>query len=47
MFGSDFPFGHPGAELEKILRLRFSEEIQEAVLGGNILRLMAGSNRPR
>jgi len=47
MFGSDFPFGDPGAELEKILRLRFSEEIQEAVLGGNILRLMAGSNRPR
>ena len=47
MFGSDFPFGDPGAELEKIRRLRFSEEIQEAVLGGNILRLMAGSNRPR
>jgi uncharacterized protein len=47
MFGSDFPFGDPGAELEKILRLRFSEAIQEAMLGANILRLMAGSNRPR
>lgn len=45
-FGSDFPFGFPGAELQKVLRMGLGVEATEAVTGRNILRLLAGSNIP-
>ena len=45
MFGSDFPFGHPKAELEKILQLKLSKDAREAILGLNTRRLLADSNR--
>ncbi|MFP4532034.1 MAG: amidohydrolase family protein [Desulfobacterales bacterium] len=45
MFGSDFPFGHPPAELEKIRRLGFSEEVEQAINGGNLKKLLKDSNR--
>jgi hypothetical protein len=31
LFGSDFPFGHPQGELEKIMRLPVSQEIKTAI----------------
>jgi len=40
MFGSDFPFGRPRMELEKILSLNIDEEIKKAITGTNILRLL-------
>lgn len=43
-FGSDFPFGDPGNELRKILRLSLDPATTEAVTGRNILRLLAESN---
>ena len=45
MFGSDFPFGDPRSELGKVLRLDLSEQQREAVLSGNIERLLADSNQ--
>jgi uncharacterized protein len=45
MFGSDFPFGDPRRELHKVLQLSLSDEETEAIIGGNIQRLMAESNR--
>ncbi|MFP4226390.1 MAG: amidohydrolase family protein, partial [Desulfobacterales bacterium] len=45
MFGSDFPFGHPPAELEKIRRLGLSEEVEQAINGGNLKKLLKDSNR--
>lgn len=45
MFGSDFPFGDPSVELRKILRLNLPAGEQEAVIGGNIIRLLEESNR--
>lgn len=44
-FGSDFPFGDPGSELRKIIRLGFSEEEVQAILGLNILRLFASNKK--
>lgn len=44
LFGSDFPFGSPKNELEKILRLPVSNSIVEAIAGGNLKRLLEGSN---
>jgi predicted TIM-barrel fold metal-dependent hydrolase len=41
MFGSDFPFGDPWSELEKVIRLGLDPEVQAAVLGGNFTRLQA------
>lgn len=41
MFGSDFPFGDPYAELEKIRCLNLDPAIETAVLGGNFIRLQA------
>lgn len=38
IFGSEFPLSHPKVELEKILLL--DESAHEAVLGGNIMRLI-------
>jgi len=39
LFGSDFPFGSPSAELEKVRSLGLDSEIEAAVLGGNFTRL--------
>ncbi len=44
LFGSDFPFGSPKWELEKILRLPLPEAHIEAILGGNLKRLLKVSN---
>ena len=41
MFGSDFPFGNPVIELEKVLRLPISPEKREAILGLNFEHLMS------
>ncbi|MHC1741653.1 MAG: amidohydrolase family protein [Syntrophobacteraceae bacterium] len=43
-FGSDFPFGDPGSELKKILRLGLAPDVLEALTGRNILRLLVDSN---
>ena len=45
MFGSDFPFGDPAAEFEKIRRLPLSRDLKEAITGGNIKKLLKTSNR--
>jgi hypothetical protein len=45
MFGSDFPFGDPVSEYQKILKLDLSETEKEALLMGNVQRLLAGVNR--
>ena len=39
LFGSDFPFGSPSAELLKVRRLGLAPEVEAAVLGGNFRRL--------
>ncbi|HAY22587.1 MAG TPA: amidohydrolase, partial [Desulfobacterales bacterium] len=39
LFGSDYPFGAPGAELDKILRLNLPEAQTQAILGDNFRRL--------
>lgn len=44
MFGSDFPFGDPGSELNKIYQLNIHNHIKKAVLYNNITRLLADSN---
>lgn len=41
LFGSDFPFGQPRRELEKVLRLGLPEAALQAILSGNWLKLMA------
>ena len=46
MFGSDFPFGDPVQECQKILKLELSEAEQEALLMGNVQALLANANRP-
>ena len=43
-FGSDFPFGSPKDELEKIMRLPIPENDIEAIVGGNLKRLLVNSN---
>jgi len=45
MFGSDFPFGDPYAELDKIRRLNLVPAVEAAVLGGNFIRLQARVHR--
>lgn len=40
-FGSDFPFGDPKRELEKVRNLRLSKEEKSGILGGNFSRAMA------
>ena len=45
MFGSDFPFGNPVSELNKILRLKLTGEQERAIIGLNITRLLDASNR--
>jgi uncharacterized protein len=44
LFGSDFPFGSPKDELKKIMRLPIAENNIEAIIGGNLKRLLAKSN---
>jgi len=39
MFGSDFPFGEPAWELEKVKRLGLDPAVEAEVVGGNFLRL--------
>jgi predicted TIM-barrel fold metal-dependent hydrolase len=39
LFGSDFPFGSPSAELHKVRRLGLDPAAEAAVLGGNFSRL--------
>jgi len=41
MFGSDYPFGDPDAELNKVRSLQLDPAIEAAVLGGNFIRLQA------
>lgn len=45
LFGSDFPFGSPSAELRKVRSLKLDPEVEAAVLSGNFLRLQAGVMR--
>jgi len=40
LFGSDFPFGHPGHELRKVEALNLPGADLDKVLGGNILDLI-------
>ena len=39
LFGSDYPFGTPAAELDKILSLNLPEAQTRAILGDNFRRL--------
>jgi hypothetical protein len=41
MFGSDFPFGDPESELQKVRSLHLDPAIEAAVTGGNFIRLQA------
>lgn len=40
LFGSDFPFGSPYQELQKLMRLAMNPEDLENVVGGNFFRLI-------
>ena len=42
-FGSDFPFGRPSAELQKVRSLKIDREMEAAVLSGNFIRLQSMS----
>ena len=46
LFGSDFPFGNPRAELQKIRDLGLAAEVAGDVVGENFLRLQAQIRRP-
>jgi len=39
LFGSDFPFGRPSAELQKVRSLALEREVEAALLGGNFIQL--------
>jgi predicted TIM-barrel fold metal-dependent hydrolase len=39
LFGSDFPFGKPYAELQKVRGLALDPVVESAVLGGNFNQL--------
>lgn len=41
MFGSDFPFGRPARELDKVSSLDLDPLVKEDILGGNFLRLQS------
>lgn len=45
LFGSDFPFGDPVRELQRILRLKLTGAQREAIVGRNVAHLLAESNR--
>jgi len=40
IFGSDVPFGRMKTEVEKVLRLPIRDEDKEAILGGNLRRIL-------
>lgn len=40
MFGSDFPFGNPAAELDKLRKLDLSPEVLKSIVGKNIRALL-------
>ena len=44
IFGSDFPFGDPKRELQKIMDLQIPQEQKEIICGLNIQRLLEESN---
>ncbi|MCF8045157.1 MAG: amidohydrolase family protein [Desulfarculaceae bacterium] len=44
LFGSDFPFGDPKRELSKIFELDLSPVEKNAILAGNLKKLLADSN---
>ncbi len=44
LFGTDGPWLHPEVEMEKIYALKLSRSDEDNVLGGNIMRLIAGSH---
>lgn len=46
LFGSDFPFGNPAAELSKISALGLSAKDWELVTSANIQRLLSGGSLP-
>jgi predicted TIM-barrel fold metal-dependent hydrolase len=46
MFGSDFPFGDPVHEYQKILKLQLSEAEKEALLMGNVQTLLGNADQP-
>lgn len=43
LFGSDFPFGDPEEELEKVLQMNLPEDVQEGLVGGNLRRMLSGN----
>ncbi len=43
LFGSDFPFGDPLTELNKVLDLDYGDDVKRAVVRGNLERLLAGN----
>jgi predicted TIM-barrel fold metal-dependent hydrolase len=45
LFGSDGPWLHPGLELHKIRLLRLGVDDENAILGGNLLRLLDARGR--
>lgn len=47
LFGSDGPWLHPGLELAKVRALGLAPADEAAVLGGNLLRLLAKRRRRR
>ena len=44
MFGSDFPFGDPAYELEKIIKLNLERDLEKAILSDNLIQLLSDSN---
>lgn len=40
LFGSDYPFGYPGNQLQNLLRMGISQEDLEKICSRNILRLL-------
>jgi hypothetical protein len=41
LFGTDFPFGSPSDELQKVRSLALDREVEAALLGGNFNQLLA------
>ena len=41
LFGSDFPFGDPASELNKVLRLNLPAEQRDAIIGRNAAKLLS------
>lgn len=40
LFGSDYPFGQPGMELQKVLNLKLPKQDEDNILSKNIMRLL-------